>query len=246
MDTAGVPLLTQEERRRRIIRLFEEGLTYSQIRNEMGASAIDFPDFEAFLSMIGASSEGEYRRIHASIERTKAVRERAVNIRDQERPAPEDEGWDLTRKKVLESNLGACLFCDRNAEEVHHVLGQEDRTPSKYLIPVCPEHHAMLRASNVARDGQELRRMAARMALIYPRLYLTVRKSIRTEDGDVVSYAVVRIRNREQAVEKDDPCPGWQVTAEMDEEQGGQGCAILSFSIAVSETGFDTRIRTQV
>ena len=45
------------------------------------------------------------------------------------------------------------------------------------------------------------------MALIYPRLYLTVRKSIRTEDGDVVSYAVVRIRNREQAVAKDDPCP---------------------------------------
>ena len=36
MDTTGVPLLTQEERRRRIIKLFEEGLTYPQIRNEMG------------------------------------------------------------------------------------------------------------------------------------------------------------------------------------------------------------------
>jgi hypothetical protein len=245
MDTAGVPLLTQDDRRRRIIKLFEEGLTYSQIRNEMAASTFDFPDFEAFLSMIGASSEGEYRRIHASIERTRAVRERAANIRDQDRPALEDEGWNLTRKKVLESNLGACLFCDRNAEEVHHVLGQEERTASKYLIPVCPEHHSLMTASHVARDGRELRRMAARMALIYPRLYLTVRKSIRTEDGDLVSYAVVRIQNREQAVAKDDPCPGWQAAVGTDEVQGGQGCAILSFQIVVSETGFDTGIRTR-
>ncbi|NLT38287.1 MAG: hypothetical protein GXX95_09045 [Methanomassiliicoccus sp.] len=244
MNTAGVPLLTQEERRRRITKLFEEGLTYSQIRNEMAASAFDFPDFEAFLTMIGASSEGEYRRIHASIERTKAVRERAVSIRDQERPVSEDEEQALIRKKVLESNLGACLFCDRNAEEVHHVLGQEERTASKYLLPVCPEHHAVLSGQITARDGQELRGMAARMALIYPRLYLTVRKTIRTEDGDVVSYAVVRIQNREQAVAKDDPCPGWQATVDTDEADGVQGCAILSFHIAVSETGFDTGIRT--
>jgi len=237
-------LLTQEEQRRRIVKLFEEGLTYSQIRNEMAASAFDFPDFEAFLKIIGAGSEGEYRRIHASIERTIALRERGASKNEEERTTPEDEERALTRKKVLESNLGACLFCQRNAEEVHHVLGQAEGSASKFLIPVCPEHLGVLSGSIKARDGQELRGMAARLALIYPRLYLTVRKSIRTEDGDVVSYAVVRIQNREQSVTRDDPCPGWQAAAHVDEAQGGQGCSILSFHITVSETGFDTSIRT--
>lgn len=242
MNPASATLLTQEERRRRILKLFEEGLTYSQIRNEMAAFTFDFPDFEGFLKIIGASSEGEYRRIHARIERTIAIRDRAFNLNHQERPASEDEEWGLKRKKVMESNLGACLFCHRNAEDVHHVLGQEERSASKYLIPVCAEHHAILKTSNMARDGQEVRMMAAKLALIYPRLYLTVRKCIRTEDGDVVSYAVVRIRNREQAVTKDDPCPGWKATADMDDMQGGQGCVILFFQIAVSETGFDSSI----
>lgn len=237
------PYLTNEEQRRKIIELFDKGMTYSQIRNELWSSSYDFPPFKVFLDIIGASSERDYRRIHANIERARAgyFKKGRSGMHVVPPLDAEEEDWSEIRKRVLESNLGACLFCDRNAEEVHNVLGNKEEKASNYLIPVCKDHLGMLNGKEAARDGQEVRRMAARMALIYPRLFFMVRKSIRAEDGDVMSYAVVRIRNREQAVLDDDPCPGWKAFT-LDEDQGERGCAILRFDIFVSDKSFDLRL----
>lgn len=245
MNNNNISYLTGEDLKRKISELFEQGLTYSQIRNELGPSTFDFPTFEVFLGIIGASSERDYRRIHANIERVKGKGNRRLSSGMQGAvpgyPGEEDD-WGKIRKRVLESNLGACLFCDRNAEEVHHILGQKEKRASNYLIPVCQDHLEKLSMKDT-KDGHELRIMAARMALIFPRLFFTVRKSIAEEDGGILSYPVVRIRNREQALMDDDPCPGWVGVSEVEGNLCGQGCIVIGFHLSVSETGFDLRIK---
>jgi 5-methylcytosine-specific restriction endonuclease McrA len=238
-----------DERKRRIVELFEDGRTYAQIRNEFGVPSSDFLPFEDFLRIIGASSERDYRRIHANIERRMAYHAKRSTIERHRTIMPRDEdvdNWQLVRKRVLESNLGACLFCHHNADDVHHILGRKEGGASMYLVPVCKNHFNMFHRRNIATDGNEVRKIATRIAQVYPRLYVTVRKSIQTEEHELMTYTVARIRYREHSITKDDPCPGWMATSEREEASHGPRCVILHFELVVSETGFDNSIWTPI
>jgi hypothetical protein len=244
----NVSIVIDDERKRKIVELFEDGKTYSQVRNELGLSSDEFVPFDDFLKIIGASSEHDYRRIHANIERRKAYRDKNGTLGKHGMiPRDEDvESWQVVKKRVMESNLGACLFCDKNADDIHHVLGQKEDRASKYLIPVCKNHYSIFHGRNLANDGNEVRKIAVRIAQVYPRLYVTVRKSIRTRDDDLVTYAVARIKDREHSITRDDPCPGWKATPEREDTHYGPRCVILHFEIVVSETGFDNSIWTPI
>lgn len=237
-DHMSSPMVIDDTGRQAILGLFESGRSYSQIRNEMGLSAKEFVPFEEFLTIIGATSERDYHRLRASIERKAAVRDKNGLLGKHGMvPHKEDpESWTVLRKRVLESYLGGCLFCDRNASEVHHILGREEHHNSPYLVPVCPVHFNMIHRPGNGPDGFELLSVGERIAQIYPRLYLTLRKTVKISDHESLSYPFLRIQGQEQSTSRYDPCPGWKA---MMEDRSGRRWMIMHFTLVVSETGFD-------
>jgi hypothetical protein len=159
------------------------------------------------------TSDKDYNNKHAKIKRKIAWRNETGSLGKRKNARDEDgKNWPVVRKRVIDTNYGCCIFCEKNAEDVHHVLGLKEGHDSRFLIPVCKHHHQVFHSKKYAKDGADLVRMAVLLGALYPNLYMTVRKSARPRYDQYISYAVCIVKDDQVGFIETDPCPGWEST----------------------------------
>ena len=115
-----------------IKKLFEQGLNWSSIRNELGLSYEEFK-FEGFLKLIGAPNVEEYGRRLRNYKLAAGIRARNKT------------GWDVNRRKAFKRDGGKCAVCGSVVGvNVHHIdqFSASKNSQLDNLTTLCQWHHA--------------------------------------------------------------------------------------------------------
>jgi hypothetical protein len=128
------------ETQKKIIELFNEGYSFSQIRgevfNQCGCSKCrsvnpNYFKFKEFLKIIG-KTDIEYRKM-LNINLIKKRNEKGEN----------ENCWSVIKRKCLGRDNFKCQKCNKKAEEIHHIKEwrEERKNELNNLISLCKSCH---------------------------------------------------------------------------------------------------------